>query len=153
SSSPNFFIDRNVVVVHVSAGAGKGSGTHVSLTPPLANVKIINHASTSAAVSYSTKKIRVGKGKHARTKTVRIKSRGAYTLHMTSSEAKDGSQIITITGQIPARMVRNYNVPIKNVPLVMASLLKWRLELNGVRVTGTARTGTPPKSHGEYKTL
>jgi D-alanyl-D-alanine carboxypeptidase/D-alanyl-D-alanine-endopeptidase (penicillin-binding protein 4) len=153
SSSPNFFIDRNVVVIHVSAGASKGSGVHVSLTPPLANVKIVNHASTSAASSYSTKKVKVGKGRKAKTRTVRTKSRGSYTLHMSSSEAKDGSQIITITGQIPARMVRNYNVPIKNVPLVMASLLKWRLELNGVRVTGTARTGVPPKSHGEYKTL
>jgi PBP4 family serine-type D-alanyl-D-alanine carboxypeptidase len=35
----------------------------------------------------------------------------------------------------------------------MASLLKWRLEQNGIRVTGTARSGEPPKGVAEYKTL
>ena len=100
------------------------------------------------------KRVRVGKGRHKRYRTVTIRSRSTYNLHASSSGgANDALQTITVSGLIPAHMTRVYNVPIRNVPLTMAALLKWKLEENGIHVTGIARTGKPPKGKTEFTTL
>lgn len=154
SSSPNFFIDRNVISVRVSAGAKKGAGVHVSVNPPIVNVRVINHASTSAAASTSYKRVKVGKGRHAKWRRVKVHTRSSYTLHISSTGGpNDPVQTVVISGLIPARLCRTFNVPIHNVPQAMAGLLKWRLQENGIRVTGAARSGEPPKGVNEYKTL
>jgi PBP4 family serine-type D-alanyl-D-alanine carboxypeptidase len=117
-------------------------------------VRIINRAGTSAPVSISRKRVKVGKGKKARWKTVTTRTRSSYTLHITTTGGKgENEQIVTLSGVIPARNCRNYNIPIKNVPLAMAGLFKWRLEENGVRVTGTARTGKIKNPNESFKTL
>ncbi|HYM19913.1 MAG TPA: D-alanyl-D-alanine carboxypeptidase/D-alanyl-D-alanine-endopeptidase [Candidatus Kapabacteria bacterium] len=154
SSSPNFFIDRNIISVHVVAGSKKGMSAHVSITPPISGVRVINHARTSAPVRFYYRKVRIGRGRHARYRKVRAHTRSSYTLHITTSgTANDPEQTIVISGVIPARLSRTFNVPIKNVPQAMAALLKWRLEENGIRVTGTARSGEPPKGVTDYKTI
>ncbi len=153
SASPNFFIDRNIVTLRVTAGSKKGEPVHITLTPPLATVKIVNHATTGAASSISYKKVKVGKGRRAKVKNVAIKSRSPYTLHLTATTTKEGAQFLTLTGVIPARRSKQYTVPIKDVPMTMAALLKWRLEQNGIRISGTARSGRPPKGVNEYRTL
>ncbi len=154
SSSPNFFIDRNVISVRVTAGDRKGSGIHVSINPPISNVHIINHGGTSAPMRVTKKRVRIGRGRHARYRNVKIRSRSVYTLRASSSGgANDDLQTIMISGLIPAHMARVYNVPIRNVPLAMAALLKWKLERNGIHVTGTARTGKPPKGKIQFTTL
>jgi D-alanyl-D-alanine carboxypeptidase/D-alanyl-D-alanine-endopeptidase (penicillin-binding protein 4) len=154
SSSPNFFIDRNVISVRVTAGDRKGKGVHVSISPPISNVHIINHGGTSAPGRTITKRIRKGRGRHAKYRKVKIHTRSKYTLHASSSGgANDASQIITITGLIPAHSTRVYNIPIRNVPLTMAALLKWKLEQNGIHVTGAARTGRPPGKAPQFTTL
>ncbi len=154
SSSPNFFVDRNVITVRVTAGDHKGAGIHISVSPPIANIRVINHGGTSAAAKTSYKRVKVGKGRKAKYRKIRIRSRSTYTLHISASSSPEGDiQYINISGLIPARLCRNFNVPIKNVPLTMAGLLKWRLEQNGIRVTGVAKASTPPKGVTEYKTL
>lgn len=154
SSSPNFFIDRNVISVRVSGGDRKGSGVHVSFYPPISTVRIVNHGGTSAPMRVSKKRVRIGKGRHARYRIVKIRSRSVYTLRASSlGGAKDDLQTIMISGLIPAHMTRVYNVPIRNVPLAMAALLKWKLERNGIHVTGTARTGKPAKGKIQFTTL
>jgi D-alanyl-D-alanine carboxypeptidase len=154
SSSPNFFIDRNVISVRVTGGEKKGSSAHVSISPPISNVRIINHGGTSAPSRVTTKRVRKGKGRHAKYRTVKIRSRSAYTLHVNSTGgAKDAIQTINVSGLIPAHSTRIYNIPIRNVPQAMAALLKWKLEQNGIHVTGVARTGKPPANSGQYTTL
>ena len=154
SSSPNFFIDRNVISVRVSGGDRKGSGVHVSINPPISNVRIINRGGTSAPMRITKKRVRVGRGRHAKYRTVKIRSRSVYNLRASSSGGmNDVMQTITISGLIPAHMTRVYNVPMRNVPLSMAALLKWKLEQNGIHVTGTARTGKPPKGKTQFTTL
>lgn len=154
SSSPNFFIDRNVISVRVTGGERKGSGAHVTISPPLANLRIINHGSTSAPMRVSKKRVRVGKGRRARYRNVTIRTRSVFSLHIGSSGGvNDPAQIITISGLIPAHATRVYNIPIKNVPLAMAALLKWKLEQNGITVTGTARTGKPSIGSTQFTTL
>ncbi len=154
SSSPNFFIDRNVISVRVTGGDRKGSGVHVSISPPISNVRILNHAGTSAPARVTKKRIRKGKGRHAKTRVVTIRSRSIYTLHVNSGGDKnDVVQVINISGLIPAHSTRVYNIPIRNVPLSMAALLKWKLEQNGIHVVGVARTGKPPVGATQFTTL
>jgi D-alanyl-D-alanine carboxypeptidase/D-alanyl-D-alanine-endopeptidase (penicillin-binding protein 4) len=154
SSSPNFFIDRNVISVRVTGGNSKGSGANVSISPPIANIRLINHGGTSAPARVSKKRVRIGKGKHAKYRTVKVRSRSTFTLRVNSAgSATDPTQVITVTGVIPARSTRIYNIPIRNVPLAMAGLLKWKLEQNGIHVTGTARTGRPPVKNAPAITL
>jgi serine-type D-Ala-D-Ala carboxypeptidase/endopeptidase (penicillin-binding protein 4) len=154
SSSPNFFIDRNMLALRVSGSSRKGAAPSITLYPPINAVRIINKATTSAGVTYRKKRIRVGKGKRARYRTVRQRIGGRYTIHISSSGGENGSQqVITVTGQIPARQDRSLSVPIKDVPLAMAGLLKWKLEQEGIRVAGTARAGTPPKGANLSQTL
>jgi PBP4 family serine-type D-alanyl-D-alanine carboxypeptidase len=100
------------------------------------------------------KRVRIGKGRHARYRVVKIRSRSAYNLRASSfGGANDALQTIIISGLIPAHMTRVYNVPIRNVPLAMAALLKWKLEQNGIYVAGIARTGKPPRSKMQFTTL
>ncbi len=154
SSSPNFFIDRNIVTIRVTAGAKKGAPLSVSIYPPILSVKVVNRGGTSAAATVSRKRVKVGRGKKAKWKTVTKRTRSTYTLHIsTSGGTNDNNQIVTISGLLPARSCRNYSMPIRNVPLAMAGLLKWRLEQNGINVIGTSRTGTPPKTQLEFHTL
>jgi len=145
SSSPNFFIDRNVISVRVTGGERKGSAAHVSISPPISNVKIINHGGTSAPARVSKRRVRIGRGRHARYRTVNVRSRSAFSLHVSSTgEANEPVQFITVSGVIPAHSTRVYTVPIRNVPLAMAALLKWKLEQDGITITGSARVGRPP---------
>ncbi|MDP4221107.1 MAG: D-alanyl-D-alanine carboxypeptidase/D-alanyl-D-alanine-endopeptidase [Bacteroidota bacterium] len=154
SSSPNFFIDRNVISIRVTGGDRKGRGVHVSVNPPLPNLHIINRGSTSNPMRVSSKRVRVGRGRKARYRTVRVRTRAIFTLHVNSAGGpSDPVQNITISGLIPAHATRIYNVPIRNVPLAMAALLKWRLEQNGIHVTGTARTGKLPSAKMQLTTL
>jgi len=154
SSSPNFFIDRNVISVRVTGGDRKGSGVHISISPPITNVRVINHASTSAPARTTKKRVRKGKGRHAKFRIVTIRTRSAYTLHVNSAGDKnDIVQLINVSGLIPAHSTRVYNIPIRNVPLSMAALLRWKLEQNGIRVLGTARVGKPPSSATQFTTL
>jgi len=154
SSSPNFFIDRNVISVRVTGGDKKGHAAHVTISPPLANVRVINHGGTSAPMRVSKRRVRSGKGRRARYRTVTIRSRSVYSLHVNSTGGmNDPAQIINVSGLIPAHATRVYNIPIKNVPLAMAALLKWKLEQNGITVTGTARTGKPPVGMTKFTTL
>jgi D-alanyl-D-alanine carboxypeptidase/D-alanyl-D-alanine-endopeptidase (penicillin-binding protein 4) len=154
SFSPNFFIDRNVISVRVTGGDRKGSGAHVSISPPISTVKIINHGGTSAPARVSKKRVRVGRGKRAKYRTVTVRSRSTYTLHVNSNGgANDPMQEIVISGVIPAHSTRVYNIPIRNVPLAMAALLKWRLEQDGIAVTGAARVGRPPVKNAAAQTL
>ncbi len=154
SSSPNFFIDRNVISVRVTGGERKGSGAHVTVSPPLTNLRVINHGGTSAPMRVSKRRVRIGKGRHARYRIITKHTRSVYTLHVSSTGGiNDQTQIISISGVIPAHATRVYNIPIKNVPLAMAALLKWRLEQNGIRVTGTARTGKPLLGVTQFTTL
>lgn len=154
SEYPNFFIDRNVVTIRVDAGAKSGARANVSVYPPIPGVRVINKAGTSAPVTYSKRRVKVGKGKKARWKTVTRRTKGTYSLRISTSAGKgDNEQVVVVTGLIPARSCRNYNIPIKNVPLAMAGLFKWRLEENGVRVIGDARTGKLKNPNGNFKTL
>ncbi len=154
SEYPNFFIDRNVVTVRVTAGAKKGAPASVSVYPPIPGVRIINRAGTSSPVVVTKKRVRVGKGKKKRWKTVTRRTRGTYTLRISTVGSKnENEQVVTLTGLIPARNCRNYNIPIKNVPLAMAGLLKWRFEQVGIRVTGSARTGKMKNPNEKFKTL
>jgi D-alanyl-D-alanine carboxypeptidase len=154
SSSPNFFIDRNVISVRVTGGDRKGSGAHVSVSPPLANLRVVNHGGTSAPMRISKRRVRIGKGRHARYRIITKRSRSVYSLHISSSGGlNDPTQVIMISGVIPAHATRIYNIPIRNVPLAMAALLKWKLEQNGINVTGTARTGKPLAGVTRFTTL
>jgi serine-type D-Ala-D-Ala carboxypeptidase/endopeptidase (penicillin-binding protein 4) len=154
SEYPNFFIDRNVVTIRVDAGSKKGNRASVSVYPPIPGVRVINEAGTSAPVTYTKKRVKVGKGKKARWKTVTRRTKGTYSLRISTFKGKgENEQVVVVKGLIPARSCRNYNIPIKNVPLAMAGLFKWRLEQNGVRVTGSARTGKLKNPNGHFKTL
>lgn len=154
SSSPNYFIDRNMLALRIAGSSKKGAAPSISLYPNINAVKIVNKATTSAGVTYRKKRIKVGKGKKARYRTVRQRIGGRYTIHISSSGGENGApQVITVTGQIPARQDRSLSVPIKDVPLAMAGLLKWKLEQEGIRVAGVARTGTPPKGADLSQTL
>jgi D-alanyl-D-alanine carboxypeptidase len=154
SQYPNFFIDRNVVTVRVAAGQKKGAHATASIYPPIPGIRLINRAGTSAPVTTKKYRVKRGKGKHAKWKTVTRHSKGVYSLRVTSSQgASDLEQVITITGLLPARYCRNYNIPLHNVPLAMAGLLKWRLEANGIRVTGTSRTGKMKNPNSQLRTI
>jgi len=155
SSYPNFAIDRNVVQVTVSGGGAKGSPLRVSVFPPIGAVVVQNQGSTSAPAVVRTKK--VGKGKKAR--TVRYRTQGTTTIRVSSlGGPHDQVQAIRITGQLPANVRRTYSFPIKNVPLAMAGLLKWRLQQNGITVTGAPKAavmntgGTPIQTVASIET-
>jgi D-alanyl-D-alanine carboxypeptidase/D-alanyl-D-alanine-endopeptidase (penicillin-binding protein 4) len=138
---PNFSLDRNIVSVTVLGGSGKGSPVSVRVYPPISSVVISNRGTSSAPATYRTK--RVGRGRHKR--TVRVMSRGAMSLHVSSSGgATDPQQTISISGQIPARSQRTYSFALKNVPLAMAAVMKWKLQQAGVTVTGQPRTDHAP---------
>lgn len=133
STFPNFSLDRNIVTVTVIGGSAKGAPLGIKVNPPMASIIVLNHGKSSAAASYRVRK--VGRGRHRR--TIRRLVRGTMTLHVTSSGGPmDPRQTIVITGQFPARAQRTYGFPIKNVPLAMASVMKWRLQQNGITVTG-----------------
>ncbi len=136
STFPNFSLDRNIVTVTVAGGYSKGASTSVRIYPPIASVVVSNHGSSSAPATYRTKK--VGRGRHRR--TVRSMSRGVMTLRVSSSGGPmDPQQTISVTGQIPARQQRTYSFAVKNVPMAMAAVMKWRLQQNGISVSGQPR--------------
>jgi serine-type D-Ala-D-Ala carboxypeptidase/endopeptidase (penicillin-binding protein 4) len=136
SSSPNFAIDRNVVTVSVTAGASKGAPVSVRVYPPISSVVVKNAGSTSAAAKVLTK--RVGKGKKKR--TVRYRGKSTTTIRVSSAGGvNDPIQTINISGLLPARVTRTYSFPLKNVPLAMTATLKWKLEQNGIIVTGSPK--------------
>src|SRR5581483_2453681 len=122
--------------VTVAGGYSKGASTSVRIYPPIASVVVSNHGSSSAPATYRTKK--VGRGRHRR--TVRSMSRGVMTLRVSSSGGPmDPQQTISVTGQIPARQQRTYSFAVKNVPMAMAAVMKWRLQQNGISVSGQPR--------------
>jgi D-alanyl-D-alanine carboxypeptidase/D-alanyl-D-alanine-endopeptidase (penicillin-binding protein 4) len=146
SAYPNFSLDRNIVSVTVLGGTSKGAPVTVRTYPPISTVTISNHATSSAPASVSVRK--VGRGRHKR--TVRTMSRGAMTLHVSSSGGPtDAYQSIALSGQIPARSQRTYSFALKNVPLAMAAVMKWRLQQNGVTVTGQPRTEKASTEEGK----
>ncbi len=146
SAYPNFSIDRNVVSVTVSAGSSKGSGVSVRISPPIQQIVVANHGGTSAPATRIRKRVRV----HRRWRTVVVGSRSVNTLRVSSSGTPtDPTQVITVSGLLPARSARTYTFAIKNVPLAMAAILKYKLGQHGVQITGQAKsdkvlqTGTP----------
>ncbi|HET6511133.1 MAG TPA: D-alanyl-D-alanine carboxypeptidase/D-alanyl-D-alanine-endopeptidase [Candidatus Kapabacteria bacterium] len=132
SSSPNFAIDRNVVTVTVT-GTAQGAPVSVKVYPPISTIVVKNGGKSSAASVVKTRK--VGKGKKRR--TVRYRSKSTTTLRVSSTGGD--IQTINVSGLLPARVSRTYSFPIKNVPLAMTATLKWKLEQNGIVVTGQPR--------------
>jgi D-alanyl-D-alanine carboxypeptidase/D-alanyl-D-alanine-endopeptidase (penicillin-binding protein 4) len=141
STYPNFALDRNIVTVTVAGGGSTGAPVSVRVYPPLANFVIHNGAKSSGA---ATRHVTVtGKGKRKRTH-VRYTS-GASTLRVsTSGSPTDATQIISLTGLLPARTQRTYSFVIRNVPMAMAAVAKWRLAQAGVTVTGQPRVDRAP---------
>jgi D-alanyl-D-alanine carboxypeptidase/D-alanyl-D-alanine-endopeptidase (penicillin-binding protein 4) len=84
--------------------------------------------------------------------------RGVMTLRVNSTGGPmEPKQIISITGQFPARAQRTYSVAIRNVPMAMAAAMKLRLQQNGISVTGQPRVDsaspeTAPRTIAEKKT-
>ena len=141
STFPNFSLDRNIVSITVIGGRTKGSPLGIRVSPSIGSIVVVNHGKSSAAASYRVRK--VGRGRHRR--TIRKLLRGTMTLHVSSSgEPMDIRQTIVISGQFPARAQRTYGFPIKNVPLAMASVMKLRLQQNGIIVTGQPRVERVP---------
>jgi serine-type D-Ala-D-Ala carboxypeptidase/endopeptidase (penicillin-binding protein 4) len=137
SSSPNFAIDRNVVTVTVT-GTSQGAPVSVKVYPPISSVVVKNGGKSSAPSQVKTRK--VGKGKKKR--VVRYRTKSTTTLRVNSTGGANGdAQTISISGLLPARVSRTYSFPIKNVPLAMTATLKWKLEQNGIVVTGTPKVG------------
>jgi serine-type D-Ala-D-Ala carboxypeptidase/endopeptidase (penicillin-binding protein 4) len=137
SSSPNFAIDRNVVTVTVTAGASQGAPVSVRVYPPISSVVVKNSGKSSAPSVVKTRK--VGKGKKKR--TVRYRTKSTTTIRVNSAGGANGDvQTITVSGLLPARVSRTYSFPLKNVPLAMTATLKWKLEQNGIQVTGQPKT-------------
>jgi D-alanyl-D-alanine carboxypeptidase/D-alanyl-D-alanine-endopeptidase (penicillin-binding protein 4) len=135
SSSPNFAIDRNVVTVTVT-GTSQGAPVSVRVYPPISSVVVKNAGKSSAPSIVKTRT--VGKGKKKR--TVRYRTRSTTTLRVASTGgANDAQQVVTISGLLPARVSRTYSFPLKNVPLAMTATLKWKLEQNGIVVTGAPK--------------
>jgi D-alanyl-D-alanine carboxypeptidase/D-alanyl-D-alanine-endopeptidase (penicillin-binding protein 4) len=135
SSSPNFAIDRNVVTVTVTGNA-KGSPVSVKVYPPISSVVVKNAGKSSAPSVVKTRT--VGKGKKKR--NVRYRTKSTTTLRVSSAGGANGdAQTISISGLLPARVSRTYSFPIKNVPLAMTATLKWKLEQNGIVVTGAPK--------------
>jgi D-alanyl-D-alanine carboxypeptidase/D-alanyl-D-alanine-endopeptidase (penicillin-binding protein 4) len=141
SSYPNFALDRNIVTVTVAGGGSAGSPASVRVYPPLANFVIQNGAKSSAA---ATRHVRVtGKGRRKRTRVTYTS--GANTLRVsTSGGPTDAAQVIRVTGLLPARTQRTYSFVIRNVPMAMAAVAKWRLSQNGITVTGQPRVDRSP---------
>ncbi len=136
STFPNFSLDRNIVTITVMGGHAKGSPLGIRVSPAISSIVVVNHGTSSAPASYRVRK--VGRGRHR--KTIRRFIRGTMTLHVSSSgEPMDPRQTIVISGQFPARAQRTYGFPIKNVPLAMASVMKWRLQQKGISVSGQPR--------------
>ena len=136
SAFPNFSLNRNIVAVTVFGGSSKGSAAGVRIYPPIASVAVSNSAKSSAPAVYHSR--RIGRGRHRR--TVRSMSRGVMTLRVSSSGGPmDPKQTIYVSGMIPARSQRTYSFPIKNVPMAMAAVMKWRLQQDGISVTGQPR--------------
>jgi D-alanyl-D-alanine carboxypeptidase/D-alanyl-D-alanine-endopeptidase (penicillin-binding protein 4) len=136
STYPNFALDRNIVSVTLRGGNRKGAPLSVSVNPPISNVVISNHGSSSAPATFRVR--RVGRGRHKR--TIRTITRGTMTLRVSSSgEATDPQQVIAISGQLPARQQRTYSFPLRNVPLAMVAVMKWKLQQHGISVTGQPR--------------
>lgn len=130
---PNFSLNRNIVSVTVIGGAAKGRPASVRVFPPLSTVAISNHSTSSAPATYRVK--RVGRGRHKR--TIRTMARGAMSLRVSSSGGPmDPVQTIAVAGQVPARSQRTYSFALKNVPLAMAAVMKWRLANDGIPVSG-----------------
>ena len=141
STFPNFSLDRNIVSITVIGGRTKGSPLGIRVSPSIASIIVVNHGKSSAPASYRVRK--VGRGRHRR--TIRKLLRGTMTLHVSSSgEPMDIRQTIVISGQFPARAQRTYGFPIRNVPLAMASVMKGRLQQNGIIVTGQTRAERVP---------
>ncbi len=141
STFPNFSLDRNVVTVTVVGGRSKGAPLSVRVNPSIGSIVVVNHGKSSAPARYSVR--RVGRGRHRR--TIRRLIRGTMTLRVTSSGGPmDPRQTIVINGQFPARTQRTYGFPIQNVPLAMASMMKWRLQQNGITVSGQPRVERAP---------
>jgi D-alanyl-D-alanine carboxypeptidase/D-alanyl-D-alanine-endopeptidase (penicillin-binding protein 4) len=149
SSYPNFALDRNIVTVTVSGGGRTGAPVNVRIYPPLANFVIRNAGKSSAP---ATRHVKVtGKGKRKRSRV--YYTSGANTLRVsTSGSPTDPTQAIVITGQLPARTQRTYSFPIKNVPVAMAAVAKWRLAQNGITVTGQPRVDRSP-ANAELQTV
>lgn len=141
SSYPNFALDRNIVSVTVVGGGSAGSPVSVRVYPPLANFVIQSGAKSSAA---ATRHVRVtGKGRRKRTRVTYTS--GANTLRVsTSGGPTDAAQVIRVTGLLPARTQRTYSFVIKNVPMAMAAVAKWRLSQNGIAVIGQPRVDRSP---------
>ncbi len=143
---PNFSLDRNIVSVTVLGGEAKGSPVSVRVNPPISIVKVSNYGTSSAPAKVHTR--RVGRGRHRR--TIRTFSRGAMTLRVSSKgEPTDPVQTIAIAGQIPARSQRTYRFALRNVPLAMAAVMKWRLAQSGITLTGRPRVERAPSQEGE----
>ena len=141
STFPNFSLDRNIVTITVIGGRTKGSPLGIRVSPNIAPIVVINHGRSSAPAKYIIR--RVGRGRHRR--TIRRFIRGTMTLRVSSTGGPtDARQAIVISGQFPARAQRTYGFPIRNVPLVMASVMKSRLQQNGITVTGQARVEREP---------
>jgi len=136
STFPNFALDRNIVTVTVIGGGSKGSPLGVRVYPPISSVIVQNNGRSSAPAVVRVRT--VGRGRHRR--KVRSISRSVMTLHVSSSGGPmDPQQIITISGLLPARQQRTYSFPLRNVPMAMAAVTKWRLQQAGITVTGQPR--------------
>jgi PBP4 family serine-type D-alanyl-D-alanine carboxypeptidase len=114
-------------------GTAQGAPVSVKVYPPISTIVVKNGGRSSAASVVKTRK--VGKGKKRR--TVRYRSKSTTTLRVSSTGGD--IQTINVSGLLPARVSRTYSFPIKNVPLAMTATLKWKLEQNGIVVTGQPR--------------
>jgi D-alanyl-D-alanine carboxypeptidase/D-alanyl-D-alanine-endopeptidase (penicillin-binding protein 4) len=141
SSSPNFALDRNIVTVTVAGGGASGMPVSVRVYPPLANFVIQNSARSSAP---ATRHVKVtGRGRKKRTRVTYTS--GVNSLRVTTSGSPtDPTQVISVSGQLPARTQRTYSFVIRNVPMTMAAVAKWRLTQAGVNVTGQPRVDRAP---------
>lgn len=143
SSYPNFALDRNIVSVAVSGGGSTGAPLSVRVYPPLANF-VIHNAGKSSAPAVRHVKV-TGRGKKKRTRVTY--SSGANSLRVTTTGSPtDPTQVINVTGVLPARTQRTYSFAIRNVPMAMAAVAKWRLSQNGITVTGQPRVDRAPTS-------
>ncbi len=136
-------IEKNIVTVIVTAGSIYGKPVNVQVVPASDAIKVYNNAKVSRSIGRNYNKSTFhnygGGGFIAQLRNVRPRQikRESREFKVDFNVDKDGFQTIVVSGNLPAGASKTYSYFIENPPLVVAGVLKKRMESAGIEVKGT----------------
>ncbi len=135
-------IEKNIVTVVITAGSIYGKPVNVQVIPESDAIKVYNNAKVSRSIGQNIIKSTLqnyGGGKFiAQLRNVRPRQikRESREIKVDYNVDKEGFHTIVVSGNLPAGTSKIYSYFIENPPLVVAGVLKKRMESAGIAVKG-----------------